>query len=67
MAGVGPRGGTTTRKPRMTKADRARMEQEKLERERMGTMTSTPSNYGGGMPQLASAANLGNTPMVFNQ
>ncbi|KAG0647099.1 Histone promoter control 2 [Hyphodiscus hymeniophilus] len=63
--GPGSRGGSTTRKPRITKADRARMEQEKIEREKMGTMTSMPGNYGGGMPQLA--ANLGNTPMVFNQ
>lgn len=31
-----PRGGGTTRKPRITKADRARMEQEKLECERAG-------------------------------
>ena len=67
MTGPGSRGGSTTRKPRITKADRARMEQEKLEREKMGTMASMPGNYGGGMPQLASAANLGNTPMVFNQ
>lgn len=65
--GAGARGGTTTRKPRITKADRARMEQEKLEREKMGTMTSMPNNYGGGMPQLASAPNLGTTPMVFSQ
>ena len=63
--GPGSRGGTTTRKPRITKADRARMEQEKLDREKMGTMASMPGNYGG-MPHLASAANLGNTPMVFN-
>jgi hypothetical protein len=41
------------------------MEQEKLDREKMGTMTSMPSSYGG-MAQLASAPQLGNTPMVFN-
>ena len=43
------------------------MEQEKLDREKMGTMAQMPGNYGGGMAQLASAPNLGNTPMVFNQ
>ena len=43
------------------------MEQEKLEREKMGTMATMPGNYAGGMPQLASAANMGNTPMIFNQ
>ena len=34
--GPGSRGGTTVRKPRVTKADRALMEQEKIEREKMG-------------------------------
>jgi len=34
--GRGSRGGATVRKPRVTKADRAMMEQEKLEREKMG-------------------------------
>jgi hypothetical protein len=67
LSGPGSRGGSTTRKPRITKADRARMEQEKLDREKMGSMTQIPGNYGGGMAQLASAPNLGNTPMVFNQ
>ncbi|KAF1988294.1 hypothetical protein K402DRAFT_411658 [Aulographum hederae CBS 113979] len=33
--GPGSRGGTTVRKPRVTKADRAQMEQEKMERERV--------------------------------
>jgi len=69
LSGPGSRGGSTTRKPRITKADRARMEQEKLEREKMGSMGSMaqmPGNYGG-MAQLASAPNIGNTPMVFNQ
>lgn len=33
--GPGSRGGSTVRKPRVTKADRAMMEQEKLEREKM--------------------------------
>jgi len=33
--GAGSRGGTTVRKPRVTKADRAMMEQEKLQRENM--------------------------------
>ena len=49
----------------MTKADRARMEQEKLEREKMGSMATLPSNYGN-MTQLASAASMGGTQMVFN-
>jgi len=66
LTGPGSRGGSTTRKPRITKADRARMEQEKLDRERMGTMATVPSNYGG-MAQLASGPNMGTTPMVFNQ
>ncbi|KAF1365149.1 HPC2-domain-containing protein [Lizonia empirigonia] len=34
--GPGSRGGSTVRKPRVTKADRAAMEQEKLAREKMG-------------------------------
>ncbi|EPE26962.1 hypothetical protein GLAREA_02876 [Glarea lozoyensis ATCC 20868] len=66
LSGPGSRGGSTTRKPRITKADRQRMEQEKLDREKMGTMTPAPAGYNG-MAQLASAANMGNTPMVFNQ
>jgi hypothetical protein len=66
LSGPGSRGGSTTRKPRITKADRARMEQEKLEREKMGSMASMPGNYGG-MTQLASAPQMGSTPMVFNQ
>jgi hypothetical protein len=33
--GPGSRGGQTVRKPRVTKADRAQMEQEKHEREKM--------------------------------
>lgn len=66
LSGPGSRGGSTTRKPRITKADRARMEQEKREREKMGSMASMPAGYSG-MAQLASAANMGNTPMVFNQ
>ncbi len=66
ISGPGSRGGSTTRKPRITKADRARMEQEKLDREKLGSMAQMPGNYGG-MAQLASAPNMGNTPMVFNQ
>lgn len=64
LTGPGSRGGSTTRKPRITKADRARMEQEKREREQMA-MAAMPGAYG--MPHLASAATLGTTPMVFNQ
>lgn len=45
--GRGSRGGATVRKPRVTKADRARMDAEKMERERMGAMTAAPSQYPG--------------------
>lgn len=63
LTGPGSRGGSTTRKPRITKADRARLDQEKREREQMGM--ASMASYG--MPHLASAATLGTTPMVFNQ
>lgn len=63
LSGPGSRGGSTTRKPRITKADRARMEQEKLERERMGAASMQQTNGYGGMIPLS---NLGTTPMVFN-
>jgi hypothetical protein len=63
--GPGSRGGSTARKPRITKADRARMEQEKIEREKMGNLTSMPGGYG--TMQLTSAPALGGTPMVFTQ
>jgi hypothetical protein len=65
LTGPGSRGGSTTRKPRITKADRQRMEAEKREREQMA-LASMSGSYGG-MPHLASAAALGTTPMVFNQ
>jgi hypothetical protein len=45
------------------------MEQEKLDRERMGSMTTLPSNYGGiggGTAQLVGGPGMGNTPLVFN-
>ncbi|KAL3426226.1 histone promoter control 2 [Phlyctema vagabunda] len=61
--GPGSRGGAITRKPRITKADRARMEQEKLDREKMGTLASMPSGYSG----MTLPSNIGTTPMVFNQ
>jgi len=64
LSGPGSRGGSTTRKPRITKADRARMEQEKLDRAKMGSLATMPGGYGG---MLASAATMGGTPMVFNQ
>ncbi|KAL1617107.1 HIR complex subunit [Neofusicoccum ribis] len=42
--GRGSRGGMTTRKPRVTKADRAMMEAEKLEREKMAqTLAAKPT------------------------
>jgi hypothetical protein len=40
--GPGSRGGATVRKPRVTKADRAMMEQEKLEREKMAATLAKP-------------------------
>jgi hypothetical protein len=55
------RGGSITQRPHITKADRARMEQEKLDRQKMATMTQTPGNHGGGMAQLASVPNMSNT------
>jgi hypothetical protein len=58
------RGGGTTRKPRITKADRARRDAEKVERERMGVLAARggPGGYGaGGM----EGHHLGGTPMVF--
>jgi hypothetical protein len=42
------------------------MDQEKAEREKMGALAAKPSGYSG-ISQLASAANMGGTPMVFNQ
>jgi hypothetical protein len=64
--GPGSRGGNVTRKPRITKADREKMNQEKAEREKMGALAAKPSGYAG-MSQLASAPSMGGTPMVFNQ
>lgn len=58
--GPGSRGGATTRKPRITKADRARRDAEKLEREKMGAMAARPSTY-----VLSGTPSLGGTPMVF--
>lgn len=59
--GPGSRGGATTRKPRITKADRARRDAEKLEREKMGAMAARPSTY------MLGGTMSGGTPMVFNQ
>lgn len=59
--GPGSRGGATTRKPRITKADRARRDAEKLEREKMGAMAARPSTY------VLGGAVGGGTQMVFNQ
>lgn len=61
--GVGSRGGTAARKSRITKADRARMEQEKIEREQMGSIAGMPGSYN----TIQLAPSLGGTPMVFNQ
>ena len=43
--GAGSRGGTTTRKPRVTKASRAMMEREKQDREKMAPLAAKPSGY----------------------
>lgn len=59
--GPGSRGGATTRKPRITKADRARRDAEKLEREKMGAMAARPSTY------VLGGTVGGGTQMVFNQ
>lgn len=60
--GPGSRGGRVpgegrggTRKPRITKADKARMDQEKADRERLATSTTLP------FPSPLTAA----TPMVL--
>ncbi|KAI9813531.1 MAG: hypothetical protein M1832_006262 [Thelocarpon impressellum] len=45
--GPGSRGGSVTRKPRITKADRLRREQDKMEREKMATLAAKPSTYVG--------------------
>lgn len=63
-AGTGTRGATATRKPRVTKADRARMEQEKAEREKQGLLAAKPAGYSNSMGQ--SPPTTGGTPMVFN-
>lgn len=46
-SGPGSRGGGVTRKPRITKADRAQMETEKLQREKMATLVAKPAAYPG--------------------
>src|ERR1700761_3905400 len=43
--GPGSRGGGTTRKPRITKDERAQMEKEKLQREKMASLVPKPSAY----------------------
>ncbi|KAI1619908.1 hypothetical protein EDD37DRAFT_197380 [Exophiala viscosa] len=43
--GAGARGGGVTRKPRITKADRAQMETEKIQREKMATLVAKPAAY----------------------
>lgn len=41
------RGAAAVRKPRVTKAARALMEQEKVEREKMAVLAAKPSTYPG--------------------
>ncbi|OAP58694.1 hypothetical protein AYL99_07784 [Fonsecaea erecta] len=43
--GPGSRGGGITRKPRITKDDRAQMEREKLQREKMAPLVAKPTAY----------------------
>ena len=43
--GTSSRGGGTTRKPRVTKAGRAVLNQEKQEREKMALLAAKPSGY----------------------
>ena len=43
--GRGSRGGAAVRKPRVTKGDRAQMESEKAERERMAAVAVKPASY----------------------
>jgi hypothetical protein len=64
--GPGSRGGNITRKPRITKAEREKMNQEKAEREKMGVLAARPNNAYTGMYPLASAGSMGGTQMVFN-
>ncbi|KIY02737.1 uncharacterized protein Z520_01202 [Fonsecaea multimorphosa CBS 102226] len=45
--GPGSRGGGVTRKPRITKDDRAQMEREKLQREKMAPLVAKPTAYPG--------------------
>ncbi|EPQ65524.1 hypothetical protein BGT96224_3960 [Blumeria graminis f. sp. tritici 96224] len=63
-SGPGSRGGSTARKPRITKADRIRMEQEKLEREKAGQV-STPSSLSSTVP--SSALPTENIPVIPSQ
>ncbi|KAF1956815.1 HPC2-domain-containing protein [Byssothecium circinans] len=51
--GPGSRGGSTVRKPRVTKADRAMMEQEKVEREKLAMQMKQPATtYAGAVSTL---------------
>ncbi|EXJ89746.1 hypothetical protein A1O3_02813 [Capronia epimyces CBS 606.96] len=45
--GPGSRGGGVTRKPRMTKSDRAQLEKEKLQREKIAPLVARPAAYPG--------------------
>ncbi|GAD92182.1 hypothetical protein NFIA_071320 [Paecilomyces variotii No. 5] len=59
VRGPGSRGGTTTRKPRITKAARLQMEQEKQERERMGHAVSHEGRGRGGYSRGGGPSNRG--------
>ncbi|RKF60886.1 putative histone promoter control 2 protein [Erysiphe neolycopersici] len=60
-SGPGSRGGIGTRKPRVTKADRARIEQEKIEREKIG-LDSNSTSLSAATPTKTPTA--GNVPVL---
>jgi hypothetical protein len=45
--GPGSRGGAATRKPRISKMQRANMEREKVDREKMAVLAAKPAGYPG--------------------
>ncbi|POS84320.1 hypothetical protein EPUL_005545 [Erysiphe pulchra] len=63
-SGPGSRGGIGTRKPRVTKADRARMEQEKIEREKIGLVSNSTSLI---TATPSKTPTTGNIPVLVKQ
>jgi hypothetical protein len=64
--GRGSRGGVTVRKPRVTKADRAAREQEKIEREKMGVQIAKSNTTPGAPPHSAQPPTLPSQPPYQN-